>query len=117
MSYKYPPKRWVGNDFDEEFFGDERKLAKRERKIASAKDRSKYKKTDQDKQPKPAVKTTGENDKRGRVISIVPEGIIVDCEGVRYTCTLRGVLKKEKSQLKNLVTVGDYVLFEPLQEM
>jgi len=36
----------------------------------------------------------------------------VESEGQVLTCTLRGTLKKEKNQFKNLVTVGDFVLFE-----
>ncbi len=53
-----------------------------------------------------------ENLLRGRVLTIVPQGIIVDCEGNEITCTLRGLLKKDKTQAKNLVAVGDFVLFE-----
>jgi ribosome biogenesis GTPase len=46
------------------------------------------------------------------VFSIVPEGIMVEHEGKTAACILRGALKKDKSQFKNLVTVGDNVLFE-----
>ena len=51
---KHLPKRWVGCDIEESFFGDDRKLSKKERKIAAAKDRSKYKKTDKVKLEKQA---------------------------------------------------------------
>jgi ribosome biogenesis GTPase len=110
-------KRWVGCSTEEEYFGDDRKLGKSERKLASAKDRSKYKKTDLVKMQKKALekasnKLPKENLSKGRVLSITPQGINVDHDGVITVCSLRGVLKKDKSQFKNLVTVGDIVLFE-----
>lgn len=49
---------------------------------------------------------------RGRVLSIASQGIIVESEGEILTCTLRGSLKKDRTQFKNLVTVGDFVFFE-----
>lgn len=112
------PKQWVGCDIEEEYFGDDRKLSKKERKIAAAKDRSKYKKTDRDKPRKQAEQnkdekiSSNENLLEGRVLSIVPEGIMVEREHSLITCSLRGALKKDRSQFKNLVTVGDKVLFE-----
>ena len=111
-------KRWVGCDVEEHFFGDDRKISKKERKIAIDKDRSKFKKTDLIKQKqrddKFQERTSDESSLRGRVLSIVPEGILVDHEGTQTTCTLRGLLKKDKSQFKNLVTVGDFVRFQKL---
>jgi ribosome biogenesis GTPase len=107
------PKRWVACPIEEEYFGDDRKLGKIERKRASAKDRSKYKKTDREKHAKPAeYQGSKENLLRGRVLSITPQGILVEHENKQYVCSLRGALKKDKSQFKNLVTVGDFVLFE-----
>src|SRR5262249_21270810 len=53
-----------------------------------------------------------ENLIRGRVLSISPQGILVDYDHKTITCFLKGLLKKEKGLLKNLVAVGDYVLFE-----
>ena len=116
------PKRWVKCDIEVEYFGDDRKRDKLERKIAKAKDRSKYKKTDQQKIEKESARVEeqrladSENLLRGRVISITPQGYSVDCEGEMVTCTLRGTLKKEKSLVKNLVTTGDYVRFEKTTE-
>lgn len=113
---KYESKHWIGCPTEEEFFGTERKAGKQQRKRAMDKDRSKYKKSDRDK-----IKTEGlhKNIKldaadllRGRVLAITPESIVVDCDGVIYQCTLRGLLKKERSSMKNLVTVGDFVLLE-----
>ncbi len=114
-------KRWVACDTEEEFFGDERKQAKMDRKIAQAKDRSKYKKTDKAKflqsvKDDQQQKVKSEHSKRGRVISIVPEGIMVAYEDTVLVCHLRGILKKQRTQSKNLVTVGDYVLFEEYEE-
>lgn len=114
-------KRWVGCDMEEEFFGDERKQSKIERKKAQAKDRSKYKKTDKAKflqsvQEDQKLKVKPEEHQRGRVISIVPEGILVSIGDKTVTCHLRGLLKKEKTQSKNLVTVGDFVLFQEYDE-
>lgn len=114
---RYIPKQWIGCDLEAEYFGDDRKMSKKERKIASAKDRSKYKKTDKDKfQRSPEIhkniKIDRESLSRGRVLSIASEGILVDCEGENFVCKLRGLLKKTKDLSKNLVTVGDFVLFE-----
>ena len=107
------PKRWIGCDTEAEYFGEERKSGKAHRKIAIAKDRSQYKKTDKrqlEKQKKEFV--NDEQLQRGRVLSIASQGIIVESEGETLTCTLRGSLKKEKNLLKNLVAVGDFVLFQ-----
>lgn len=114
-------KRWVGCEVEDHFFGDDRKLSKSERKMAIANDRSKYKKTDQAKFLKSEelhknIKLAKESLFKGRVLSIVPQGFIVEHEESRYVCTLRGLLKKDKSQFKNLVTVGDFVLFEKCAE-
>ncbi len=113
--YHHRPKHWIGCEIENEYFGEERKADKLARKQASAKDRSKYKKTDQRKesnQPKD-FKGNREDYVEGRVLSIASQGVIVDVNGEFLTCMLRGSLKKEKTQYKNLVTVGDIVLIEP----
>jgi len=105
--------RWIGCPLEVEYFGEDRKSVKMDRKKALAKDRSKYKKTDRAKVSKHEIhKDKNKDFSRGRVISITPQGILVAFEGMEFVCSLRGVLKKEKSQYKNLVTVGDFVLFE-----
>jgi ribosome biogenesis GTPase len=109
------PRRWVGCNIEEDYFGDDRKLHKANRKQAAAKDRSKYKKTDRDKilkQSEAAEAGSTEHLIKGRVLTIASQGIIVDCNGEHLICTLRGSLKKEKNQFKNLVTVGDFVLVD-----
>ncbi len=98
--------------FEEEYFSKDRKHARRERRRITEKDRSKFKKSDQD-QLKKHTAPIPENLKRGRVLSITPEGVIVDFEGSRVTCGFKGALKKDKGKIKNLVAVGDFVLFEP----
>lgn len=110
-------KRWVGCSIEQDYFGDDRKSGKVQRKLATSKDRSKYKKTDLEKwQKKTQLRESSKLDldkySRGRVLSITPQGILVEKDGVTITCSLRGLLKKDKSQFKNLVTVGDFVLFE-----
>lgn len=108
-------------NFNDLFEGEDKKLGRRERKLASAKDRSKFKKTDADKLKKHAeekYQTQSEQSllERGRVISIASEGIIVDHQGQLITCVLRGNLKKERTQHKNLVIVGDFVRFNKVHE-
>lgn len=105
------------NHFDEDDFWKDRKERKQKRKIASAKDRSKFKKTDQNKYLKSIEKEHEAKYSKfdwleGRVLSIISQGIIVDYQGEKIVCVLKGLLKKEKTQAKNLVTVGDIVLFE-----
>lgn len=107
---------------DEDRFDQlDKKRFRQERKQAKDKDRSKYKKTDRSKfeegiQKEFASKSSRETLLKGRVISIVPEGILVFTEGKTYSCQLRGLLKKHKTEAKNLITVGDIVLFEPQGE-
>ena len=105
-------KDWYGSDEERRFLPDDRKAFKKERKLASKRDRSKYKKTDRDK--KPAPKAVELKDLlRGRVLSITPQGIAVDCDGAPWICLVKGSLKMERERIKNLVAVGDFVWFEP----
>ncbi len=112
------PKRWVGCSIEEEYLGSTRKEERQERKRVSAKDRSKYKKTDQDKRVRIFDPTALEEQGliRGRVTGIISQGIIVHVDKRRLVCELRGVLKKEKTHLKNLVAVGDFVWFEERED-
>lgn len=110
----------MSEELEEHYFKD-RKEGRKDRRMAQEKDRSKFKKTDrkkwfeeherdmQSKMEKRALL-------RGRVLSVLPQGFVVDQDGKEYICTIRGLLKKEKRQLKNVVTVGDFVLFEPITE-
>lgn len=98
---------------EESDFFDVRKDSRMERKMAKKRDRSKYKKTDQDKLQKKELPVCDEALKRGIVTLIRPEQFFVDDNGSCYICSLRGALKKETSKLKNLVIVGDVVNFAP----
>lgn len=114
-------RRWIRCLVEEEFMGEDRKAGKIERKMAKAKDRSKYKKTDQDKYLKSVEKDQKTRiDKQdwleGRVLSIIPQGIIVDWQGHQVSCVLKGLMKKDRTHAKNLVAVGDIVLFEKTAE-
>lgn len=102
--------------WEEKYQDGGRKHWRQERKRVSQKDRSKYKKTDQRKIQEPSEAILDEDLVRGRVLEIVPAGWIVESEEGYFTCTLRGVLKKERTRLKNLVTVGDWVWFSILPD-
>lgn len=106
-------------NIEEDYFSKDRKFEKRYKKAVTSKDRSKYKKTDQDKLNKrkeTPPKKDSANSQRGRVIEITPDYIIVDSESKVYHCKLKGLLKKTKTKKKNLIAVGDFVLFEALDE-
>jgi ribosome biogenesis GTPase len=112
-------RRWIRCPVEEEYLGHNRKEGKMKRKRAIAKDRSKYKKTDQEKYLKSVekdkeAKLSKQDWLEGRVISIMPQGIIVDWQGEIISCVLKGLLKKERTHAKNLVAVGDFVLFEKM---
>lgn len=85
---------------------DSRKDQRNERKFYQQKDRSKFKKTDQDKE---IALLPPENAKRGRIIAISTGAILVKVGTETISSSLKGSLKKETSLNKNLVTVGDFV--------
>lgn len=94
-----------------------KKELKTSRKIISRRDRSQHKKTDSEKrglqkQTRNAQLAQNTDLLRGRVLSISPEGISVQGEEGIFLCSLKGSLKKETTRAKNLVAVGDFVLFE-----
>lgn len=109
-------KRWIGCPIEDEHIRENRKEGKAERRRLEKKDRSKFKKTQKQADPSQVhqnIKKSKESFLQGRVLSITPQGYLVQSEdGKVVTCALRGVLKKEKTLYKNLVTVGDLVLFE-----
>ena len=98
---------------EEELYKSDRKESRNERKLATNKDRSKYKKTDQDQLKKRSTNTEDTDHlKQGRVLAINPEGITVSCDNISILCSLKGSLKQGKNRIKNLVAVGDFVRFE-----
>ena len=92
---------------EEEFFLKDRKKYRKQRKQKSKLDRSKYKKTDIQKQKKVLPKTN--HFKKGLVLSIFGEEIKVRFNKKHFRCSLRGLLKKEKTKNKNILAVGDRV--------
>lgn len=94
-------------DHEESFHSKDKKQFRKERRIAQKLDRSKFKKTDQE-----AISPAAPIDARfskGRVISISGEGAWVDVNGASILCSLKGLMKKETLQMKNLLAVGDVV--------
>jgi ribosome biogenesis GTPase len=122
MKHQDPPSFGESHPLDEDYhLRENRKASKEQRKLASSKDRSKYKKTDQKKYLKSWEKEQQSKSAKyewleGRVLSIMPQGIIVDWQGEKISCVLKGLLKREKTHAKNLVTVGDFVFFEKTSE-
>lgn len=102
--------------FEDKYFQEERREKKIKRKLSAHRDLGKRKKTDHDKIHKEmavrAEKRSGKEDNfEGRVIAMGSEGIVVESEGRNYLCVLRGILKKEKTQRKSVITIGDLVSF------
>lgn len=97
-------------DYEEDFHGRDRKASRKERKQAQNLDRSKFKKSDQEEK---AAQTIDPSWTRGRVVAISGEGYWVDANGSRLLATLRGLLKKERMESKNLIAVGDFVWYTP----
>ena len=94
-------------DYEEDFHARDRKQFRKERRMAQKQDRSKFKKTDLAGEIKPEIPI--DHLKRGRVISISGIGALVDFESNQSLCSLMGLMKKEMSQAKNLIAVGDWV--------
>jgi ribosome biogenesis GTPase len=92
-------------DYEEDFHSRERKQFRKERKIAQKTDRSKFKKTDLERKTIAPLSDL----RRGRVVAITGEGAFVDFEGQPVLCSLKGLMKKETAQVKNLLAVGDWV--------
>jgi len=108
----------MSKDFEKHFEKKARREMKESRKILSAKDRSQYKKTDQVKKEaeRQEAREKSAHLLLGKVLSIKPQAIIVDADSHLYECTLRGTLKQESEKVKSLITIGDMVRFEILNE-
>jgi len=103
----------MGEDW-EEYFAPSKRETRKERKRAVQRDRSKYKKTDQRKVAEKI--DTPSNCIHGKVITIRSKDIIVYANDHMYTCTVRGVLKLERTKDKNLIVVGDNVWMRPVDQ-
>jgi ribosome biogenesis GTPase len=101
-------------DQEEDFHSEDRKQSRKTRKRIQERDRSQFKKSDQD-QPR-EQEPIFHHLNRGRVITISGEGSLVDFDGTIYLCSLKGLLKKTAQKTKNLVAVGDWVRFEIVSE-
>lgn len=96
-------------DFEEQYHhSKDKKQHRKDRKHAQTSDRSKFKKTDQEKKEVVEIDPSWT---RGRVVAISGEGAWVDSNGTRILTSLRGLFKKERMQSKNLIAVGDFVYF------
>lgn len=93
---------------EDDFFPD-RKRIKKERKILQKKDRSKFKLSVLSKKP---PETLDLSLQQGKVCTIFSEKALVYANHQTYYCSLKGLLKKERTKKKNLIIVGDNVLFE-----
>ena len=92
-------------DHEEEFHSRDRKQFRKERKLAQNTDRSKFKKTDLENK----TIETAHHLRRGRVVAISGEGAFIDFDGESILCSLKGLMKKETAQVKNIIAVGDWV--------
>lgn len=101
------------DDWEEAFSGQERKDWRKDRKIARFKDRSQFRKSDLDQKLKQQarIKTRKEGDLEGRVLAILPEGVVVSSGSREFLCTLKGAMKQKNIRTKNLIAVGDIVHF------
>ena len=98
-------------DYEEDYLPSGKRESRKERRESRAKDHSKYKKTDQ-AQKRVEEPPLGGNYRRGRILNISPEIITVASDHETFICSLKGVLKKERTKQKNLIAVGDFVHFE-----
>lgn len=95
-------------DYEEHFHEKDRKKWRKERRLAQTSDRSKFKKTDQEKKEAAKIDPSW---RKGRVVAITGKGIWIDVDGKRILASLKGLLKKEKMEAKNILAVGDWVRF------
>lgn len=91
---------------ESDYYEESRRDQRKERRRLREKDRSKYKKTDRAKKEQQREEAIGES---GLVTSVSGREISVHIKGENRTCTLRGSLKKERGDEKNLIVVGDHV--------
>ena len=99
-------------DIEEQFLTDDARIYREHKKFKTNTDRSKFKKTDQkNKKHQNELQPLKKGHKRGRILEINPNAFLVADEDKQYICTLKGSFKKEKTNKKNLVTIGDFVHF------
>ena len=101
---------------EEQYWDSDKKASRKQRKNAGKKDRSKFKKSNQDQLLKQSKKLVNAMDIQGRVLTIAAVGITVFSNEHSYLCSLKGALKQERDFMKNLVAVGDLVLMQIIDE-
>jgi ribosome biogenesis GTPase len=95
-------------DMEEDFHSYGRKDSKKDRKAAQAKDRSKYKKTDETAEG--AIRPLLEGEVMGLVLQVLPENTcLVKTEQGTLLCPFKGGMRYERTQERNLLAVGDMV--------
>ena len=85
------------------------------RHVSRIRDRSKYKKSNQDQQDNTLNRKTlslHTSFKRGRVLHISSEVITIATEQQTYRCILKGSLKETPTKQKNIIAIGDWVRFK-----
>lgn len=103
-------------NWEEQYWDLDKKASRKQRKTAEKKDRSKFKKSNQDQLLKQSKKIVSPTDIQGRVLTIAADGITVFVDGHSYLCSLKGSLKQERDHMKNLIAVGDLVSMQTIDE-
>ncbi|PWU14275.1 MAG: ribosome small subunit-dependent GTPase A [Chlamydiae bacterium] len=103
-------------NWEEQYWSSDKKASRKQRKTAKKKDRSKFKKSNQDQLLKQSKRLVNAMDTQGRVLTIAADGITVFADEHFYLCSLRGSLKQERDLMKNLIAVGDLVSMQIIDE-
>ena len=103
-------------NWEEQYWDSDKKASRKQRKTAEKKDRSKFKKSNQDQLLKQSKKLVNATDIQGRVLTIAADGITVFTNEHSYLCSLKGSLKQERDLMKNLIAVGDLVSMQIIDE-
>lgn len=104
-------------EYEEAYFKANSKQNRHEKKKAKNTDRSKYKKSNIDQRQKQEKEIDHKGHKQGQVITLSKQGYTVQTDdSSTFMCSLKGAMKKEKGQMKNLVVVGDHVYFEKVDD-
>ncbi|HEV3269234.1 MAG TPA: ribosome small subunit-dependent GTPase A [Candidatus Rhabdochlamydia sp.] len=103
-------------NWEEQYWDSDKKTSRKQRKTAEKKDRSKFKKSNQDQLLKQSKKLVNATDIQGRVLTIAADGITVFTNEHSYLCSLKGSLKQERDLMKNLIAVGDLVSMQIIDE-
>ncbi len=115
-----PNHHIIHHDAWDDHFSPSKKDSRQERKLRSAKDRSKYKKTDRVKSEErrardqeeaiQMLQESPEKAKKGIVTLIRSQEFHLIIDGQEKIARLRGVMKFDEEEDKNLVVVGDEVI-------